>query len=254
MNFTFKAILLDNDISLYSNSTLIQSYVLDTNKITIITFNYNPTFNTVSNKLTPIYPVYNNFSLNEFSFGVTNPKFYIKDFVLVIIPDITQVPKLNNFKYTVLSSISSGAYIGLFDNKLVKIQEYTNTISDIILYCSTNNSLKINLTSYNALFKTTNDSTTINTAISTLFTDIDVIIDELNTIVSGITHTKDNSNIEQDAVDIDYDYNQNLLDSLNEITNFNLLNITIPENSVPKIKTFITEYTTIKNNCLAFFI
>ena len=60
-------------------------------------------------------------------------------------------------KKLILQNINNyNSYIGLFNDKLQLIQEYSSNTSDIYFYCLTHTTLDINITKYNELFKYNN--------------------------------------------------------------------------------------------------
>jgi hypothetical protein len=148
---------------LYKNNELIDTFIFNTNKIIIIKFNIPTT----------------KYYLEEY-----NPKCHNieidMDYCFVIITNIINNIKINNFKSLNRACVNDGSYIGLF-NKYNILQEYKFELPDIYFTCLIYSNY-INIKKYNELIYTDIDdnSANISNIFNNIFISCDSLINELS--------------------------------------------------------------------------
>jgi hypothetical protein len=206
---TYKGNLTENSFTLYKNNELIDTFIFNTNKIIIIKFNIPTT----------------KYYLEEYNPKCHNIEIDI-DYCFVIITNIINNIKINNFKSLNLNRAYNGSYIGLF-NKYNILQEYKFELPDIYFTCLIYSNY-INIKKYNELIYTDIDdnSANISNIFNNIFISCDSLINELEIQINNI----------------------------NNINNYDLLFAPLKYKSIIQILDYIKNYKLIKNKINALII
>jgi hypothetical protein len=180
MIYSLKCLLSSADISLYANNIPIIDYELGANNIGVIEFKFKPKYNFIENTNT----IENTY--NYIFYEIINHKIYTNcqvlfvpnpnSFYLIYVCEFNKPIHILKNKTLILQNINNyNSYIGLFNDKLQLIQEYSSNTSDIYFYCLTHTTLDINITKYNELFKYNNTRDYILETFNILFHNIDTV-------------------------------------------------------------------------------
>jgi hypothetical protein len=230
---TYKGNLTENSFTLYKNNELIDTFIFNTNKIIIIKFNIPTT----------------KYYLEEY-----NPKCHNididMDYCFVIITNIINNIKINNFKSLNRACVNDGSYIGLF-NKYNILQEYKFELPDIYFTCLIYSNY-INIKKYNELIYTDIDdnSANISNIFNNIFISCDSLINELEIQINNLKYKyiKGANNLELiNKINI-------LINNINNINNYDLLFAPLKYKSIIQILDYIKNYKLIKNKINALLI